>query len=116
MGGAPQHPQHGLVTHCVLQMRGRVHRHFTGPMFALRREFESRRSGSLAGWFRLRHLSKPAAESIAVILMSFPLIYYVVNWSSRYRMPIEWALVLLAGVALGGVYDTFMGRRRENPE
>jgi hypothetical protein len=69
---------------------------------------------ALAGWFRLRHPSKPAAESIALILMSFPLIYYVVNWSSRYRMPIEWALVLLAGVALGGLYDTFMGRRHEN--
>jgi hypothetical protein len=60
---------------------------------------------ALAGWLRLRRLTPSAAQSLAVVLVSFPLIYYVVNWSSRYRMPIEWVLVLLAGVTIGGIYD-----------
>jgi len=67
---------------------------------------------ALAGWLRLRRLAWPAAETLAVILLFFPLVYYVVNWSSRYRMPIEWVLVLLAGVALGGIYDTFLASHR----
>ena len=65
---------------------------------------------ALAGWLRLRNLAAPAAQWIAVVLLTFPLIYYVVNWSSRYRMPIEWVLVLLAGVAIAGIYDEFPAR------
>lgn len=65
---------------------------------------------ALAGWLRLRNLAAPAAQWIAVILLTFPLVYYLVNWSSRYRMPIEWVLVLLAGVAVAGVYDKFLAR------
>ena len=45
-----------------------------------------------------------------MVLVTFPLVYYLVNWSSRYRMPIEWVLVLLAGVAVAGVYDKFLAR------
>jgi hypothetical protein len=65
---------------------------------------------ALAGWIRLRNLAAPAAHWIAVVLLSFPLIYYLVNWSSRYRMPMEWVLVLLAGVTIGGIYDRFLAR------
>lgn len=65
---------------------------------------------ALAGWLRLRNLAAPAAQWIAVVLLTFPLIYYVVNWSSRYRMPIEWVFVLLAGVAIAGIYDEFLAR------
>jgi hypothetical protein len=65
---------------------------------------------ALAGWLRLRHLAAPAAQWTAVILLTFPLVYYLVNWSSRYRAPIEWVFVLLAGVAIAGIYDRYLAR------
>jgi hypothetical protein len=67
---------------------------------------------ALAGWFRLRNLAAPAASWVAVILVTFPLVYYLVNWSSRYRAPMEWVLVFLAGVAIGGIFDKFLARPR----
>ena len=66
---------------------------------------------SLAGWLRLRRLAPAAAQATAVVLLTFPLVYYAVSWSSRYRMPIEWVLVLLAGVAVGGAWDLLRERR-----
>jgi hypothetical protein len=66
---------------------------------------------AIAGWFRLRALAPLAAQAMGVILVFFPLVYYLVNWSSRYRMPIEWVLVFLAGVTLGGIYDTVAAHR-----
>jgi hypothetical protein len=66
---------------------------------------------ALAGWLRLRTLATPAAQWTAVVLLWFPIVYYVVNWSSRYRMPMEWVLVLLAGVAVAGIYDRFLAPR-----
>jgi hypothetical protein len=65
---------------------------------------------ALAGWLGLRNHARPAAQWIAVILLSYPLVYYLVNWSSRYRMAIEWILVLLAGVAIGGIIDKLLSR------
>jgi hypothetical protein len=53
-----------------------------------------------SGWWRLRKISKEGASALGIIAFWFPLVYYVVNWSSRYRMPMEWVLVLLAGVAV----------------
>jgi hypothetical protein len=69
---------------------------------------------ALAGWFRLRQLAPPVAQITATIVLTFPLVYYVVSWSSRYRMPIEWVLVFLAGVALGGAWDVFCERRHQH--
>src|ERR1035437_7762205 len=37
---------------------------------------------ALAGWLRLRNLAAPAAQWIAVVLLTFPLIYYVVDRKS----------------------------------
>jgi hypothetical protein len=65
---------------------------------------------AIAGWLRLRAISPPAAGLIGIIALWFPLIYYLVNWSSRYRMPMEWALVLPAGVALGWIYEAVFTR------
>ena len=66
---------------------------------------------ALAGWLRLRRLAPAAAQATAVVLLTFPLVYYAVSWSSRYRMPIEWVLVFLAGVAVGGARDLLRERR-----
>jgi len=49
----------------------------------------------------------PGGYVIAVIWVSFPLIYYVVYWSSRYRYPMEWTLVVAAAVALSAASDRF---------
>jgi len=57
------------------------------------------------GWFRLRKISRQGAMAMGVIVFWFPLVYYLVNWSSRCRMPMEWVLVLLAAVALAGVWE-----------
>jgi hypothetical protein len=65
---------------------------------------------AIAGWIRLHGISPPAAGLIGIIALWFPLIYYLVNWSSRYRMPMEWVLVLLAGVALAWIYEAVLPR------
>ena len=39
-----------------------------------------------------------------VIWVMYPLTYYVIQWSSRYRQPIEWTLILCASVALCEAY------------
>jgi hypothetical protein len=67
---------------------------------------------ALAGWLSLLNRARATAQWIAVILLSYPLVYYLVNWSSRYRMAIEWVFVLLAGVAIGGICDKFLAHPR----
>jgi hypothetical protein len=66
---------------------------------------------AIAGWIRLRTICRAAAGLLGIVALWFPLIYYVVNWSSRYRMPIEWVLVLPAGVALAWLYETVFAHR-----
>jgi hypothetical protein len=48
---------------------------------------------------------RDAALYFTAILLVFPLVYYLVNWSSRYRSPIEWLLVLLAAIPLAWVWQ-----------
>ena len=55
---------------------------------------------AFAGLTMLWRLSTPAFTVIAVIWAMYPLLYYLVQWSSRYRQPIDWSLILCAGVAL----------------
>jgi hypothetical protein len=57
------------------------------------------------GLVRLWKKAPDAAKTLGVALLWFPLAYYLVSWSSRYRAPIEWILVLLAAVAIGGILD-----------
>jgi len=58
-----------------------------------------------SGLVRLWKKAPDAAKTLGVALLWFPLAYYLVSWSSRYRAPIEWILVLLAAVAIGGILD-----------
>jgi hypothetical protein len=39
-----------------------------------------------------------AAWLTGLIWISFPLLYYVTFWSSRYRYPMDWTLVLCSAV------------------
>ncbi|HUA14003.1 MAG TPA: hypothetical protein VMG31_01800 [Verrucomicrobiae bacterium] len=57
-----------------------------------------------------------AAWLIGSIWASFPLIYYVTYWSSRYREPIEWTFLLCSAVTLDFVWRevrSFRPRRVE---
>lgn len=40
-----------------------------------------------------------------IVLLVFPLTYYVNQWSSRYRLPMEWLLVLMVSLALARLAD-----------
>jgi hypothetical protein len=61
-------------------------------------------------WLLLRRRLM-AGYLLAVIWATFPLIYYVVYWSSRYRYPMEWTLVLAAAVPVAQALDRLEFRR-----
>ena len=66
---------------------------------------------AFAGLWMLWRTHRSLAAFFGSILLFFPLIYYVVNWSSRYRGPIEWLLVLLASVPIAWLWDRFIKTR-----
>jgi MFS family permease len=66
---------------------------------------------SFAGFAVLVSGSRPAASLIGLIWISFPLIYYVTYWSSRYRYPMDWTLVLCVAVLLDAVWQRFSRMR-----
>jgi hypothetical protein len=49
----------------------------------------------------------PGVQFMLVLLVCFPLIYYAMQWSSRYRHPIEWILVIFTAVALNETWKRF---------
>ncbi len=53
-----------------------------------------------AGLAILCRAGSPAFPVTAVVWLMYPLAYYVIQWSSRYRLPIDWSLILCAAVAL----------------
>jgi hypothetical protein len=61
-------------------------------------------------WFLWRQ-SLPAGVIVALLWASYPLIYCVIQWSSRYRQPIEWSLALCAGTALSVIFPATRPRR-----
>jgi hypothetical protein len=42
----------------------------------------------------------PQRAVVLIPLVTFPMVYYVVAYSPRYRMPLDWVLYVLAGAAL----------------
>ena len=48
----------------------------------------------------LPRLTIPQRAALAIPLATYPLIYYFVNYLSRYRVTVEWILLLFAGAAL----------------
>ena len=49
---------------------------------------------ALAGLVLLFGVNRDAGVLIAATWLSFPLVYYVIQWSSKYRYPMEWGMVL----------------------
>ena len=43
----------------------------------------------------------------ALTWLMFPAVYYVIQWTARYRFPMDWQLVLCASVALWGICARF---------
>jgi hypothetical protein len=50
--------------------------------------------------FSWKKLSIPQRASILIPLVTFPMIYYLVAYMPRYRVPIDWILFLLSGSAI----------------
>jgi hypothetical protein len=64
---------------------------------------------SIAGLYLLYFRHRAAALLILGIWLLYPPVYYIMLWSSRYRYPINWTLMLTAGAALSHALDA---RRR----
>jgi hypothetical protein len=58
---------------------------------------------ALAGLWTLYKVKPQSALLISLIWITFPLTYYVTYWSSRYRYPMEWTLVLCAAAFVGSL-------------
>jgi hypothetical protein len=64
---------------------------------------------AFAGLEILRRKGNPAFMMTVVIWVMYPLAYYIIQWSSRYRQPIDWTLVFCASVA---IYEGYLWTRR----
>ena len=51
-------------------------------------------------WRTFSSLTIPQRTSFLVPLVTYPLIYYIVAYMPRYRVPIDWILFILAGAAV----------------
>jgi len=54
----------------------------------------------VGGWRVLPLLGPPQRAALLIPLAAYPLIYYVVAYQARYRDPINWIFLLLAGAAI----------------
>ena len=54
----------------------------------------------LGAWASLPAMSHPQRAALLMPLILYPLIYYVVAYMPRYRIPLDWILLLLAGAAV----------------
>jgi hypothetical protein len=69
---------------------------------------------SFAGLALLWNRNRMAAMHLGSMLAMYPLMYYLMNWSSRYRSPIEWVLVLLTALPVALAWERFLDRERRH--
>ena len=68
--------------------------------------------------FAWKKLSIPQRVILIIPLVTYPLIYYLVAYMPRYRVPIDWILIMLAGSAIwhwiekGSKKNEFVKNRR----
>ena len=55
---------------------------------------------AFGAWRVLPRMTGPQRAVTLIPLATFPLIYYIVAYMPRYRIPIEWILLLFAGAAV----------------
>jgi hypothetical protein len=65
----------------------------------------------LGAWRSLPAMTHPQRAALITPLIFYPLIYYVVGYMPRYRVPLDWILLLLAGAA---VWCWLEGRQQLN--
>jgi hypothetical protein len=65
----------------------------------------------LAGLILLIRTRNPAAALILATWIMFPLVYYVMQASTKYRYPMDWSLLLLAGYTASSVFRKVFGAR-----
>ena len=58
---------------------------------------------AMGAWRVLPGMAKPQRAAVLLPLALFPLIYYVVVYMPRYRVPVDWILFMLAGAAIGPI-------------
>ncbi len=54
----------------------------------------------LGAWQTLPALAVPQRAALLIPLAAYPLIYYAVTYMARYRVPLNWILLMLAGAAV----------------
>ena len=54
----------------------------------------------LGAWYVLPALSAPQRAALLIPLATYPLVYYIVTYMWRYRTPLNWLILLLAGAAI----------------
>lgn len=64
----------------------------------------------LGAWRALPAMTHPQRAALMTPLIFYPLIYYFVGYMPRYRVPLDWILLLLAGAA---VWSWLEGRSRQ---
>ena len=57
------------------------------------------------GLWRMFRRQAPAAWPILITWIAFPDVYYLVQWSSRYRYPMEWQILLCGCVGIYGLWE-----------
>jgi hypothetical protein len=56
---------------------------------------------SLCGWFLVaRKIRSFALQLVLILWITYPAVYYFLQMDSRYRYPVHWSVLLLAGAAL----------------
>ena len=60
-------------------------------------------------WRTFQSLTIPQRAAILIPPATYPLIYYVVPYMPRYRVPIDWILFILAGAAVWHWVKTMAG-------
>jgi hypothetical protein len=54
----------------------------------------------LGGWYSLPGMTLPQRAALLTPLLCYPLAYYVIIYMPRYRVPLDWILLLLAGATV----------------
>lgn len=44
--------------------------------------------------------------------ISLPLLYYFIQWSTKYRLPMEWQLLFTASITASALWDVYLSRRQ----
>jgi hypothetical protein len=54
----------------------------------------------VGAWLSFPRITVPQRAALLIPLVTYPLIYYIVAYMPRYRIPIDWILYTLAGAAV----------------